>query len=103
MNECTTKVPPTYSAAKELLQYGLTLANLSKLRQMQSSRSDGFAPLEDDSDEESDDEEGQEEIKVEILRWGTLSEEQIFLCQFRFKLLQLKDKLECYEVSCCCI
>ena len=79
--------------------YGVSKTEFSQLVGAQGER-EGLLSLEEEQ-EENGDEDNPEKIRRRILSWGSLSEEQKFLCQCRLRLLVMLDRLSCYEVSVC--
>ena len=99
LRECLSCVPDSFDVTRSLLMYGVSKTEFSQLVGAQGER-EGLLSLEEEQ-EENGDEDNPEKIRRRILSWGSLSEEQKFLCQCRLRLLVMLDRLSCYEVSVC--
>lgn len=110
LNECKTRVPDNFEAAKELLKFGLRGANLETLIAIGNDDDDGrFKSFEtdDDGDDDDDDTNFHESLTsnqiqrineyLEQVNIKNLSEPQKELIKTRKKLLELLDKLTTYE------
>ena len=94
-------MPDSFEVTRSLLLYGLSKTDFSQLAELQGEREEGregLLSLEEEQ-EENRDEDNSEEIRRRIQSWGSLCEEQKFLSQCRLRLLEMLDRLSCYEVS----
>ncbi|XP_043477356.1 neuroblastoma-amplified sequence-like [Leptopilina heterotoma] len=110
LNECKTRVPDNFEAARELLKFGLRGANLETLIAIGNDDDDGrFKSFEtnDDNDDDDDDINFDESLTLKQIQrinkyleqvdFENLSEPQKELIKTRKKLLDLLDKLTTYE------
>ncbi|XP_048583516.1 NBAS subunit of NRZ tethering complex isoform X2 [Nematostella vectensis] len=102
LNECVERVPETFDAAKQLLEYGLRGTDARVVRAVGNGETDLGFIMRLERDEHAHEEEGKhaEELK-EIegsLDFASFNLEQRDICRYRLRLLQYLDRLDTYEV-----